>query len=98
MQTTRFDFEAIGTHWQIDIQGQLSPVERSALLDILLSRIDDFDKTYSRFRADSLITAISKQNGEYTFPADAEKLFSLYKLLYDVSGGSFTPLIGQVLV
>jgi len=94
----KFEFEAIGTHWIIDISKELSSKEEALLLDKIKQRIDIFDKDYSRFRKDSLITQISQKSGEYKLPEDADKLLSIYKKVYDVTSGLVTPLIGQVLV
>lgn len=86
-------FKALGTPWRIETNIKLSP----ALKNIIQNRIYTFDATYSRFKKDSLVTQISKKAGEYTFPEDAQKLFSLYKELYDASNGRVTPLIGEMI-
>jgi FAD:protein FMN transferase len=98
MQTTSFKFEAIGTHWQIDIPYDISEKKRGFIIEKVINSIEDFDKTYSRFRSDSLITQMAHKKGKYLLPDNAEKLLKLYKELYDFTGHSFTPLIGQVLV
>ncbi len=92
---THFTFKAIGTTWNIDIEDDLP--EKEKLLGEIMSRIDIFDKTYSRFRSDSLVTEISRKSGNYYLPDDAEKMFSLYKRLYDITKGKMSPLVGQVL-
>ena len=97
MATAEFSFEAIGTHWQVDVY-DLGFTPHQDLLQQIKRRIDIFDKHYSRFRADSLVTEIATRAGEYTLPADAKPLLDLYRQLYELTGGAFTPLIGQVLV
>lgn len=94
---TKFQFEAIGTHWGIDISKELSSQEEALLLEKIMSRIGEFDKTYSRFRKDSLVTEMSFKSGEYVLPVDADKMLSVYKKVYDVTGGKVTPLIGNAL-
>lgn len=94
----KFEFEAIGTGWQIDIKEDLSKVREVSLLEKIKSRVDIFDKDYSRFREDSLVTKMSKESGEYKMPEDFDKMFSLYKKAYEITEGLVTPLIGQVLV
>ena len=89
----RYCFEALGTQWAIDTAEEISP----SLKTIILGRIDAFDKIYSRFRDDSLVTIISKKAGEYAFPTDVKKLFDFYKSLYDVTNGKVTPLIGDMI-
>ncbi|WP_237719711.1 FAD:protein FMN transferase [Salinibacterium sp. PAMC 21357] len=60
-------------------------------------RIEQFDRTYSRFREDSLVTAIARTPGSYPFPADAPPLFELYRRLYDATEGAVSPLVGRAL-
>ncbi|MEI8249338.1 MAG: FAD:protein FMN transferase [Candidatus Taylorbacteria bacterium] len=90
-------FTAIGTSWDIHIL-EYTTDSIVHLEKIVKKRISSFDHTYSRFNPDSLVTRISKQAGVFEFPEDAEELFSLYRKLYDVTGGKVTPLIGDVLV
>lgn len=94
----RFSFEAIGTHWQIDIAKELSSKEEALLLEKIKNRINEFDKVYSRFREDSTVFEMSKKAGDYTLPSDADLLITTYKRVYDKTFGLVTPLIGQVLI
>lgn len=92
----QLNFEAIGSHWQIDID-----VDKRDQLDLqqdLMTLVESFDQTYSRFRNDSLVHQIASRSGRYSFPANAKQLFHLYRQLYDLSRGSFTPLVGDLLV
>ncbi len=90
------NFEAIGAPWQIEV---FDPVMRPTILEAAIrDRIDSFDATYSRFRADSTISQIARQAGEYRLPSDAANLLTIYRQLYDISQGAVTPLIGQVMV
>ena len=93
-----FIFDAIGTHWQIDIQDSLSLSQQQEVEHTIHQIITDFDLTYSRFRLDSLVMQSAQKKGSYLFPDNAAPLFALYKNLYDLTDGAFTPLIGQVLV
>ena len=101
---SHFEFEAIGTTWKIDINDgvdipdSLNASSDESLLADIRERIDAFDKTYSRFRKDSLVADISRAAGEYRFPDDALPMMTLYKDLYDLTGGLVTPLVGRVLV
>jgi thiamine biosynthesis lipoprotein len=90
------EFEAIGTHWNIEIEPS-SEKSSSALFTMIRDRIEIFEQTYSRFRPDTLITRMSKQTGTYEFPPDSEQMWSLYKQLYTITKGAFTPLIGSLL-
>ena len=86
-------FQAIGTSWHIDTATPLSDTLRKTIDQ----RADQFDKTYSRFRSDSLVTQIATRAGTYQFPADAQKIISFYKDLYQLTDGLVTPLIGEML-
>lgn len=97
MTRSQFEFESIGTSWTIDIFTPLSVKKENQILEQIKSRINIFDKTYSRFRDDSLITEISRKKGAYIFPQDARRLFSFYKKMNEVTDHLITPLIGQVL-
>ena len=95
--SARYDFEAIGTSWSIEIFQPITPAALKKLQAAIDLRIDDFDRTYSRFRPDSLVAEISRSAGKYTFPPDAQKLFEIYESLYALTAGAITPLIGQTL-
>ncbi len=99
-----FEFEAIGTQWQIDLIKRTSPssfhisANKNLVIKKIHARIEEFDKNYSRFREDSLVTEISQKAGVYTLPADAQPMLDLYKKLYSLTGGAVTPLIGNMMV
>jgi len=94
---SQFSFEAIGTHWQIDIYQDLSGEQEGLVVSAVRERIELFEQTYSRFRKDSLVTAMATAAGMYTMPDDAEPLLSLYHELCLLTDGLVTPLIGNVL-
>ncbi len=91
-------FEAIGTHWQIDIYDEISAEKEAEILKCIRDRIEIFDKDYSRFRDDSLVMEMAKTPGKYPLPAHAPDMMNLYYKLYALTGSAFTPLIGQTLV
>jgi thiamine biosynthesis lipoprotein len=93
---TDWKFDAIGTHWNISLPG-LSEERAEYLVTRTLTRIAQFDRAYSRFREDSLVTEMSRAAGTYDLPEDAKQLLDLYEFLYEITEGKFTPLIGQVL-
>ncbi len=94
---TQFNFGAIGTKWQIDIYQPISSAKEAELLSRIEERIESFDKTYSRFRADSLVTKMAKEGGLFQLPADSQKLFSVYHDVYTRTNGLVTPLVGNIL-
>lgn len=88
----KWQFDAIGTSWSIETALPLGS-EKAAITE----RIESFDRIYSRFRDDSLVSQIAKKAGEFEFPGDAKELFDLYRKLYDTTGGAVSPLVGQAL-
>ncbi|MCS5732147.1 FAD:protein FMN transferase [Herbiconiux daphne] len=88
-----FDFDGIGTSWQIETPRELDPGTRRLVLD----RVEEFDRTYSRFRADSLVTAVAERPGTHLFPPDSIGLFDLYDRLVAATDGAVDPLVGREL-
>ncbi len=87
-------FEAIGTRWDVDTVQPLAP---EAEADVL-AQVDRFDRTWSRFRADSVVTAMAGSAGTWTDVGSAGPLLDLYDGLHRATAGSVTPLVGQALV
>lgn len=86
-------FEAIGTRWQIDTDRALGPAEWRRLQ----SRIAEFDRTWSRFRGDSLVSRLAQAAGTVEFPGEAVPLIDLFRRLYDGTDGAVSPLVGGTL-
>ncbi len=97
MAVQRIEFEAIGTLWNIDLY-DLDNQDILKISNLIKARIELFDKTYSRFRPDSLISEMGKISGTYRLPEDAKEMIDLYRRMFDATSGKVTPLIGQVLV
>ena len=96
MSGKRAAFQAIGTRWTIQINKQVDEGMWSALNGNIRERIESFDRAYSRFRSDSLVTRMSKEAGAFELPDDGYHMLEFYKQLYDATNGKVTPLIGQV--
>ncbi len=94
---TQFNFEAIGTKWQISLYQKLDTAKEVELFSYIKNRIELFDKAYSRFRADSLVTKMSRETGDFVLPSDAEPMISLYHDLYIRTNGLVTPLVGNLI-
>ena len=86
-----WQFEAIGTGWSIETPRELD----ETIKDLIGGQIETFDKTYSRFRDDSLVARIAEEPGTYEFPDNIVGLIDLYYQLYDATNGAVTPLIGD---
>jgi FAD:protein FMN transferase len=90
-----FKFEAIGTHWEIDTDAPLDMRLRASIL----VRVREFDRIYSRFRQDSLVSSVAgaDEGGCFDFPEDAPPLFDLYDQLHALTNGAVDPLVGRTL-
>jgi FAD:protein FMN transferase len=85
-----FSFDGIGTAWEISTPEPLPGAVRSRVRDT----VEDYDRTYSRFRDDSLVARLAREPGTVILPAGASGLEMLFRKLYRLSGGGMTPLIG----
>ena len=86
-------FDGIGTSWIVSTGEPLSDSRFAELLGI----VEEYDRTYSRFRADSVVTRLATTAGPAPFPPDAGELFGLYEKLYRLTAGGVTPLVGASL-
>ncbi len=86
-------FDAIGVPWQIDTA---DPLEGSARHEIE-RLIDAFDADWSRFRADSLVTRLSRDGGAAVAPADTTAMLDAFAALSDATAGAVNPLVGESL-
>lgn len=93
-----FSFDAIGTSWTIDIVESLSSEKEERLLALIHERIEKYDRAYSRFRPDSVVSRMAESAGTYDLPEDSAELFALYREIYECTAGKVTPLIGDVLI
>jgi FAD:protein FMN transferase len=91
-QKHKWQFDAIGTRWSIETERELDLLQQQ-----IIERIHVFDRTYSRFRADSLVYQMTTTPGRYVFPADAQILIDTYRKLYDATDGVVSPLVGGIL-
>ncbi|MCS5495727.1 FAD:protein FMN transferase [Cnuibacter physcomitrellae] len=87
------DFDAIGTRWQIETGSPLDDATRAAVAE----RIELFDRAYSRFRPDSLVSRLAREGGRVEFPADAGPLFDVYDRVSALTEGAVDPLVGREL-
>lgn len=88
--TASWAFEAIGTRWEIDTASPLEPSEQAAVT----ARIEAFDRAWSRFRDDSVVSAMARDAGTYRLPDEAGALLELYAELGRLTGGAVDPLVG----
>ena len=86
-------FVAIGTQWQIDSARPLEAEVQASIAGL----IERFDRTWSRFRGDSLVHTIAATPGRYEFGPEAPALFDAYRKLYECTEGRVSPLVGRAL-
>ena len=86
-------FEAIGTRWSVETAEALSPEVRSRVEGI----VDAFDRTWSRFRPDSLVSILAGSGGTVPLPPDAPAMLEVYAALDTATGGAVNPLVGDAL-
>jgi FAD:protein FMN transferase len=87
----------MGTRWQISVWDSLGTSRFNALCDEIMQMSEAFDRTYSRFRSDSLVWSLTKQKGIVEVPHDLVMMLRLYETLSRLSDGSVTPTIGFAL-
>ncbi len=93
----QFTFEAIGTHFWIEIWGGITDEELEATKSRLEFLSSEFNKHYSRFRTDSYV-GILNEDRQLEYPSDECRALLLYgKQLYLRSQGTFNILSGHIL-
>lgn len=90
--TSAWRFEAIGTAWSI---GTPDPIDHE-LRSAITSRIDRFDRTWSRFRADATVAALRAERSVDLGP-DAPAILGVYDRLFEFTDGAVSPLVGGAL-
>lgn len=87
-----WSFDALGTRWTIETRVELTVKTK----DAVTQRLEEYDKAYSRFRNDSLVSQLTAP-GTYQFPNDFKKLFEVYQACFQLTDGQMTPLVGSML-
>ncbi|MET2010026.1 FAD:protein FMN transferase [Microbacterium chocolatum] len=86
-------FDAIGTRWRIDTPQHL-PADLRARVE---GAVELFDRTWSRFRSDSLVSVLAAAGGSAPAPTDAAPMLALYEELSDATAGAVNPLVAASL-
>lgn len=82
-------FEAIGTPWEIETETPLTADQRARVTAI----VDRFDQEWSRFRSDSVVSAL-RDGGTVVAPPDAVPMIDAYRRLSRATRGAVNPLVG----
>ena len=87
-------FDAIGTRWEIETAAPLDERDRARVRAL----VSAFDATWSRFRGDSLVSALRSHGGTTALTpdaaADAAAMLGAYRELSRATGAAVNPLIG----
>ena len=86
-------FEAIGTTWRISTDAPLHPALRREVDDV----VEQYDRTFSRFRRDSAVTRLAETGGPVDLGPWAPPLLDLLIRLAGCTAGAMTPLVGGAL-
>lgn len=89
----RWAFDAIGVPWAIDTPAPLGDDARDAVTRL----VERFDRDWSRFRDDSLVSRMAREPGSWRLPDEAGRLLALYARLHAATGGRMSPLVGDAL-
>lgn len=89
-ESSTWRFEAIGTAWQIDTEAALGDEARAAVADVIAG----FDREWSRFRPDSVVTALAGGAGTVPAPPDAVDMLEAFVQLDRATRGGVNPLVG----
>ena len=82
-------FDAIGTPWEIETETPLTADQRARVTAI----VDRFDQEWSRFRSDSVVSAL-RDGGTAVAPPDAVPMIDAYRRLSRATRGAVNPLVG----
>ncbi|GAA3541671.1 hypothetical protein AFL01nite_25250 [Aeromicrobium flavum] len=90
--TSEWRFDALGTPWSIGTPDPIGPGPRAAIT----SRIEQFDRTWSRFRDDATVHAL-RHDAAVDLGPDAPSILAVYDRLFALTGGAVSPLVGGAL-
>jgi thiamine biosynthesis lipoprotein len=90
--SSEWRFGAIGTAWSIGTPDLIGHELRAAIT----SRIERFDRTWSRFRDDATIQALRHERAVDLGP-DAPAILAVYDRLFALTSGAMSPLVGGAL-
>lgn len=90
--TDTWDFEALGTAWSIETIDAIDQATRRQVTTL----IEAFDRTWSRFRPDSVVSRLRNERS-VDLGADAPALLGIYDELFELTAGAVNPCVGASL-
>lgn len=90
-------FEALGTTFRLTVWDDIADGQFERSLAECRAIAEGFDQRYSRFKEDSLVTALSAQAGVVEVPHELVAMLRLYAALNEATAGAINPAIGFAL-
>lgn len=90
------EFTALGTKWWIEIFDEISPQALNDAFGIIERFTHDFEKKYSRFKADSLISTLNRERILKNPDEESRALLAYGKQLYLRTNTHFNMLTGHL--
>lgn len=85
----RTSFDAIGTRWTLSTASPVAPATTARIAAV----VDEYDRTWSRFRADSLVAALAATGGPLDLGPTAPPLLALLERLRALTGAAMSPFV-----
>lgn len=92
-----FELDALGTRFVINLYHTNNVSIEGKIFFKITSLISEFEKVYSRFLPDSFISHLRNKTGTFKISDDFKEILALFKQLYFLTDGLFTPFIGSTL-
>lgn len=93
----QFNFQALGTHWWIEIWDQIEEHELKKIAHALYDITANFEKKFSRFQTTSLIAQLNQNRELNTLDAEFIEIIKYGQSLFKRTDGIFNMLTGNVL-
>lgn len=90
----QYEFDSIGTRWWLEILDDSSSFTPE-LVSRLRATAEQFDRRYSRFRDDSLVSELYEQGHLSHPPAEMVNMLAFAREMYEVSEGAFDITVGN---
>ncbi len=85
-----WSFSAIGTRWEIETAAPLAEETRADVMRC----VERFDREWSRFRADSLVTRLARDGGRAPAPRDTSVMLGALSEMAESTRDAVNPLVG----
>lgn len=94
---TNFEFEAIGTHWFIEIYDELDPNDLDDLKTKVIEHCAEFENKYSRFKEHSIVSKLNREKFLQKPSIEFIEILNLGKDAKVISDGHFDIAVATVL-